>query len=55
MGGGEVRLEFQRFAKRIAAQVEISDVTSLPAFLDVEITEAIVEIGIWPRCMNPGS
>ena len=52
MGGSEIRLEFQRFAKRIATQVEISDVTSLPAFLDVEITQAIIEIGIWPLFQN---
>ena len=52
MGGSEVRLEFQRFAKRIATQVEISDVASLPAFLDVEITQAIIEIGIWPLFQN---
>src|SRR5271168_1594285 len=52
MGGGEIRLEFQRFAKRVATQVEVSDVTSLPAFLDVEITQAIIEIGIWPLFQN---
>ena len=52
MGGGEVRLEFQRFAKRIATQVEISDVTSLPTLLDVEITQAIIEIGIWSLFQN---
>jgi hypothetical protein len=52
MGGGEVRLEFQRFSERISTQVEISDVASLPAFLDVEITQAIIEIGIWPLFQN---
>src|SRR5277367_105063 len=52
MGGGEVRLEFQRLAKRISTQVEISDIASLPAFLYVEIPQAIVKIGIGPLFQN---
>ena len=52
MGGGKVRLEFQCFSKRVSTEVEISDVASLPAFLDVEIAQAIIEIGIWPLFQN---